>query len=100
MPNSNGQIRYAVVGGGWISQGAFMPGVGQTSNSVMTAIVTGDPEKARALGERYDIRPYGYDEYDALLASGDIDDAAGITPGKNVIAKGRPPAFIIASTPW
>ncbi|WP_370193222.1 Gfo/Idh/MocA family protein [Aurantimonas coralicida] len=80
MPNSNGQIRYAVVGGGWISQGAFMPGVGQTSNSVMTAIVTGDPEKARALGERYDIRPYGYDEYDALLASGDIDAVYVATP--------------------
>ena len=30
----------------------------------------------------------------------DSGDAAGITPGKNVIAKGRPPAFIIASTPW
>ncbi|MEF2552455.1 Gfo/Idh/MocA family oxidoreductase [Aurantimonas sp. A2-1-M11] len=80
MPNSNGQIRYAVVGGGWISQGAFMPGVGQTSNSVMTAIVTGDPEKARGLGELYGIKGYDYDEYDALLTSGEIDAVYVATP--------------------
>jgi len=41
MPSSDGEIRYAVVAGGSISQGAFMPGVGQTDNSVMTALVTG-----------------------------------------------------------
>jgi hypothetical protein len=27
------KVRYGVVGVGWISQAAFMPGVGQTSNS-------------------------------------------------------------------
>ena len=27
MPDLNGKIRYAVVGGGSISQGAFMPGL-------------------------------------------------------------------------
>ena len=27
------KIRYGVVGAGWISQAAFIPGVGQTSNS-------------------------------------------------------------------
>jgi len=27
------KVRYGVVGAGWISQGSFMPGVGQTSNS-------------------------------------------------------------------
>jgi hypothetical protein len=27
------KVRYGVVGAGWISQAAFMPGVGQTSNS-------------------------------------------------------------------
>jgi hypothetical protein len=47
------------------------------------------------LGDRDDS-----DDDDEDEDSGDIDDAAGITPGKNVIAKGRPPAFIIASTPW
>ncbi len=41
-----GKIRYAVVGAGWISQAAFMPGVEQTGNSVMTPIVAGDQAKA------------------------------------------------------
>ncbi len=34
MPSATGKIRYAVVAGGWISQGAFMPGVGQTSRGI------------------------------------------------------------------
>ena len=33
-------INYAVVGAGWISQEAFLPGVGQSGNSRVAAIVT------------------------------------------------------------
>ena len=73
MPSLEGKIRYAVVGGGWISQAAFMPGVGQTSNSLMTAIVTGDKEKGEELAKHYGLKVYGYDEYDAMLASGSVD---------------------------
>ncbi|MBK4997864.1 Gfo/Idh/MocA family oxidoreductase [Pseudomonas sp. S31] len=80
MPNAQGKVRYAVVGGGSISQGAFMPGVGQTDNSVMTALVTGDPEKARVLAGHYGLKAYDYDEYPALLASGDIDAVYVATP--------------------
>jgi len=35
-------INYAVVGAGWISQQAFLPGVVQSGNSRVAAIVTGD----------------------------------------------------------
>lgn len=49
---SGRKVRYAVVGGGWIAQAAFMPSVAQTGNSELTALVTGDPEKAAALGGR------------------------------------------------
>lgn len=45
-------INYAVVGAGLISQQAFLPGVGQAANSNVTAIVTGDPGKAKALADR------------------------------------------------
>jgi predicted dehydrogenase len=41
-------INYAVVGAGWISQVAFLPGVAQSRNSRVAAIVTGDSAKARA----------------------------------------------------
>jgi len=68
------KVRYAIVGLGWIAQAAFMPGVEHTGNSEITALVTGHEEKAEKLGEKYGIsRHYTYDEYDELLASGEID---------------------------
>lgn len=80
MPNSDGKIRYAVVGGGSISQGAFMPGVGQTDNSVMTALVTGDPEKADKLAGLYGLKSYTYEQFPDLLQSGEIDAVYVATP--------------------
>lgn len=80
MSKTDRKIRYAVVGAGWISQGAFMPGVAQTSNSVLAAVVTGDPEKAKELGRRYNIAGYSYNEYDDLLSSGSIDAVYVATP--------------------
>ena len=68
------KVRYAVVGAGWISQAQFMPGVAQTGNSELTAIVTGDHRKAEALGKRYGIeRAYHYDAYVAALDSKGFD---------------------------
>ena len=67
-------VRYAVVGAGWISQAAFLPGVAQSGNSIVTALVTGDEVKATALADRYGIEHvHGYADYDQLLTSGDID---------------------------
>ncbi|WP_249675041.1 Gfo/Idh/MocA family protein [Pseudomonas abieticivorans] len=80
MPDAQGKIRYAVVAGGWISQGAFMPGVGQTDNSVMTALVTGDPIKAQDLADLYNLEPYRYEQFAQLLASGTIDAVYIATP--------------------
>ncbi|NTB87544.1 Gfo/Idh/MocA family protein [Agrobacterium tumefaciens] len=74
------KVRYAVVGGGQISQQAFMPGVGQTSNSELAALVTGDPVKAEKLAEKYGINAWSYDEYAALLKSGEIDAVYVATP--------------------
>ena len=68
------KVRYAVYGAGWIAQEDFMPGVEHTGNSVMTAIVTGDQEKARELAKKYGIEHVtDYQGYDALLKSGHID---------------------------
>jgi hypothetical protein len=55
-------INYAVVGAGWISQQAFLPGVGQSGNSRVAAIVTGDRAKAARLADFYRIDAVvGYD---------------------------------------
>jgi predicted dehydrogenase len=68
------KIRYAVVGAGWISQEAFMPAVDQTGNSEMTAIVTGNKEKARKLADFYGIKHvYGYEQFDDMLKVGVVD---------------------------
>lgn len=80
MPSSDGKIRYGVVAGGSISQGAFMPGIGQTENSVMTALVTGDPVKADRLASQYGLKSYSYDDYASLLASGEVDAVYVATP--------------------
>lgn len=77
---AQGKVRYAVVGGGEISQGAFMPGIAASDNSEMTALVTGDPKKAEVLGKRYNLRVYGYEEYETLLKSGEIDAVYVATP--------------------
>jgi predicted dehydrogenase len=67
-------INYAVVGAGWIAQQAFLPGVVQSGNSRVAAIVTGDRAKAARLAEFYGIGTVvGYDGYDALLAGPAID---------------------------
>ena len=71
-------IRYAVVGAGWISQEAFIPGVAQSGNSRIEAIVSGDLAKAKKLADYHGI-PHvaSYAEYDALL-NGDTIDAVYI----------------------
>lgn len=67
-------IRYAVVGAGWISQEAFMPGVAQSGNSTIAAIVTGDLEKGAKLAAFHNVpQVVPYAGYDALLASDSID---------------------------
>lgn len=71
----SGPVRYAVVGAGWISQEAFLPAIPQVENSTVTAIVSGNAEGARKLADFYGIEGvYGYDDYDAMLAS-DVCDA-------------------------
>lgn len=56
------KIRYGIVALGDIAQEAMLPGVAHTGNSEITALVTGDPEKARGVGEQYSVtESYGYD---------------------------------------
>lgn len=75
------KVRYAVVGIGWISQTAFLPGVEHTGNSEVVAFVSGHQEKAEKVGEKYGVSAlYSYDEYGDLLGSGTIDAVYLATP--------------------
>jgi len=78
--NKGSKVRYAVVAGGWISQSAFMPGVLQTSNSEMTALISGDPEKGNQLGKEYKLKYYSYDDYPKALQEGLFDALYIATP--------------------
>ena len=75
------KVRYAVVGIGWISQAAFLPGVEHTGNSEVVAFVSGHEEKAARVGEKYGVSAlYSYEEYDDLLVSGTLDAVYLATP--------------------
>ena len=75
------KVRYAVVGIGWISQTAFLPGVEHTGNSEVVAFVSGHEEKAARVGEKYGVSAmYSYEEYNDLLQSGTVDAVYLATP--------------------
>lgn len=79
----NRKVRFAVVGVGWISQTAFLPGVENSGNSEVVALVTGHEEKAAKVGEKYKISPdsiYTYEQFDELLKSGKVDAVYLATP--------------------
>jgi glucose-fructose oxidoreductase len=78
MPRNTGskkeQVRYAVVGLGHIAQVAVLPAFAHTENSVVTALVSNDPEKLEKLGRKYRVKArYSYDQYDECLKSGEVD---------------------------
>jgi predicted dehydrogenase len=67
-------VRYAVVGLGYISQSALLPAFAHARNSKLTALVSGDPKKLKLIGRRYGVQNlHGYETYDDLMKSGDID---------------------------
>eukprot|EP01117_Protostelium_nocturnum_P014777 TRINITY_DN5658_c0_g1_i1.p1 TRINITY_DN5658_c0_g1~~TRINITY_DN5658_c0_g1_i1.p1 ORF type:complete len:377 (-),score=138.95 TRINITY_DN5658_c0_g1_i1:62-1192(-) len=75
------KVRYAVVAGGWISQGAFIPGIPQTTNSEFTALISGDPVKNQKLGEKYNLKhTYSYEEFPKALEEGGFDALYIATP--------------------
>lgn len=69
------KIRYAVVGQGYISQVAVLPAFAHAvRNSELAALISDDPVKLKKLAKTYQIAlTGGYEDFDALLATGDID---------------------------
>lgn len=69
------KIRFAVVGLGHIAQNAILPCFAHArENSELVALVSDDAEKLRAMRNEYSVnRICHYEDYDALLRSGEID---------------------------
>jgi glucose-fructose oxidoreductase len=81
MKKPDRQVRYAVVGQGWFAQEAVLPAFANArKNSALAAIVSGDPVKRDELGQLYGVPAHSYEDYDALLARGDIDAVYIVLP--------------------
>lgn len=66
-------LRFGVVGLGHFAQTAILPAFANaTDKAELAALVTGDDEKAKKLGRKYKVPTYSYEQYEKLLASGDI----------------------------
>ncbi len=75
------KVRYGIVALGSISQEAMMPGVEHTGNSVISALVTDDTEKAAKLGEMYEVgNTYSFDQFSQMISSGAVDAIYLATP--------------------
>ena len=72
---SDDKIRYAVVGLGHIAQHAVLPAFAHArENSVLTALVSDDSAKLRAMSREYRVSNcFRYEDYDVCLRSGEID---------------------------
>jgi predicted dehydrogenase len=72
--DKNRKIRYAVVGLGAFAQSDALPAFAEATNSELVALVSGDATKRTELAQRYGVRSTcGYEDYDELLKSGNID---------------------------
>lgn len=72
--DKNRQIRYAVVGLGKFAQSDALPAFAEAKNSELVALVSSDPTKRTQLAQQYNVRStYGYEDYEDLLNSGNID---------------------------
>src|SRR5512138_3732669 len=69
------QVRYAVVGLGYIAQAAVLPAFAHArKNSELAALVSDDEKKRRELSRRYRVpATYSYERYAECLESGDVD---------------------------
>ncbi|HMO86545.1 MAG TPA: Gfo/Idh/MocA family oxidoreductase [Lacipirellulaceae bacterium] len=69
-----GPVRFAVVGLGHIAQAAVLPAFANAEYCQLAALVTDDFEKVPPIKEQYDVdQAVHYDDYDRLMASGDVD---------------------------
>jgi glucose-fructose oxidoreductase len=68
------KVHFAVIGLGNFAQEAILPAFANTQDKAeLTALVSGDAEKAEELSKKYKVPTYSYEEYEALLSSGKID---------------------------
>lgn len=67
-------VGYAVIGLGHIAQVAVLPAFRHArENSRLSALVSGDSRKRKALGQQYGVPAFRYEDLDDVLARDDVD---------------------------
>lgn len=97
-------VRFAVVGLGNFAQTAILPAFANAKDKAkLTALVTGDPEKAVELGRKYDVPAHRYEDFDRLLRSGEIEAVYIATPNsehhKFAVAAARAKVHVLCEKP-
>jgi predicted dehydrogenase len=70
------KLGWAVVGLGSLSINQILPAFAKCEKSKVVALVSGHPDKANKLAQRYGVNPkniYNYNNYDSLKENGEID---------------------------
>jgi glucose-fructose oxidoreductase len=68
------RMRWAVVGLGSFAVGQLIPGLVKANRSRLTAVVSGNPEKAANIAKRYGVEHiYNYDNFDDIANNPEID---------------------------
>ena len=77
------RLGWAVVGLGDFAQGYVIPALGRARRSKLTALVSGNAEKARTVASHHGIKPtsvYGYDTLGKLAQNKDVSVVYIVTP--------------------
>ncbi|GJG85812.1 glucose-fructose oxidoreductase [Gemmatimonadetes bacterium T265] len=77
------RVGYCVIGLGRIALTQMIPGMGESKRSKLVAVMTGDPNKGRAVAAQYGLDPrrvYGYDEWDRLRDDRAVEAVYVATP--------------------
>jgi glucose-fructose oxidoreductase len=70
------RVKWAVVGLGKLTLDEILPAFGNSKHSRLTALVSGNREKAAQVAREYGVDPknvYGYDNFDALAKNDQVD---------------------------
>jgi glucose-fructose oxidoreductase len=75
------RMRWAVVGLGSYAVGQLIPGFVKANKSRLTALVSGNPDKAAKIAKRYGVpHIYNYDNFDDIASNAEIDCVLIVLP--------------------
>jgi 1,5-anhydro-D-fructose reductase (1,5-anhydro-D-mannitol-forming) len=95
-------LRWGIVGPGRIANDALAPAISKDPNSELVAVVSRDPDRARAFADRHGCRWAGTD-YEGMLALPDVDVVLIATPNAlhadQVVAAARAGKHVFCEKP-